>query len=907
MTQERFVRLQQLFERAVSLTPDERTAWLAGECGTDTDLRGEVEALIAAEASTDQGIGNLIGRAVREALEAGVDISGRRIGPYRIVRTIGQGGMGAVYLAERADDQYRGQVAIKLVNALFSSPLAGERLRAERQILANLDHPNIARLLDGGTTVEGMPYLIMEYIEGVPIDVYCDQRELPLRARLELFRDVCAAVHYAHQHLVVHRDIKPSNILVTADGRVKLLDFGIAKLLDEANRDRARDHTIAEQRMLSPEYASPEHIMGQPITTASDVYSLGVLFYKLLAGRLPYVYGGDSLVELAHLATAQTPELPSTTAQRAVVPPPALVARARRTTPDKLVRALLGDLDNIVMMALRKEPERRYRSASQFGEDIRRHLAGLPVAARRDTWHYRTGKFIRRHPFGVGTAIAGVLLLSGYAVTLVVQNERIRAEQERAEAAAEFLVGLFELFDPRKAQGQAPTVDDILRKGEERVDSDLRAQPELQAVLRDALGRVYYSLGDYEEAQTLLERALAEKRAQFGPLDVRVAQTMSALAVTYFDRERIDDGERMQREALDIVSQRLGAGSLATAKSMTQLGRILRERGQLDDAEKNLRQAITILEQRGPADESLSVAENFLASVLVLRNDLNGAEQLYRRMLARDREVLGEEHPLVLKNLASLAVVLEQRGDFGRARCAYTEALDAMRRVLGNQHPDLTAPLVGLGYVLLQLGDLPGAEAQFSAALEIDRTQRGEHHWRVAYDESNLAGALREGGRLDEAESLYRAAVAGYDRDNAGLLSYVATAQQGLGDVLIDLGRLDEAGAMLTESAATWKRSPSQPTPAAAATARAWQGRLALAAGSYDEAETLLAGALAQLESNLYPGDLRIRRTRSALVELYERTGREDRAAEQRSRIAASEQQVAQLASADCVPGASFR
>jgi serine/threonine-protein kinase len=660
--------------------------------------------------------------------------------------------------------------------------------------------------------------------------------------------------------------------------------------------------------MLSPEYASPEHITGQPITTASDVYSLGVLLYKLLAGRLPYVYSGDSLVELAHLVTSQTPEAPSTTATReAGAPAAAVVAHARRTVPERLARALRGDLDNIVMMALRKEPERRYRSASQFGEDIRRHLAGLPVAARRDTWHYRTGKFLRRHPFGVGTAIAAVLLLSGYAATLVVQNARIRAEQERAEAAAEFLVGLFELFDPRKAQGQTPTVDDILRKGEERVDSELRTQPELQAVLRDALGRVYYSLGDYEKAQALLERALAEKREQLGPLDVRVAQTMSALAVTYFDRERIDDGERMQREALDIVSQRLGAGSLATAKSMTQLGRILRERGQLDDAEKNLRQAITILEQRGPADESLSVAENFLASVLVLRNDMNGAEQLYRRMLARDREHLGVDHPLVLKNLASLAVVLEQRGDFGRARCAYTEALDAMRRVLGNAHPDLTAPLVGLGYVLLQLGDLRAAEMQFADALEIDRTQRGEHHWRVAYDQSNLAAVLREDGRLSEAEALYRAAVAGYDRDNAGLRSYIATAQQGLGDVLIDLGHLEEAGAMLDESAATWRQSPSPPTPASLATAAEWRGRLALAAGRYDDAERQLTGALAQLESSLYPGDLRIRRTRRALVELYERTGRAERAGEQRARIAASEAQVAQLASAECVPEASLR
>src|SRR5262245_27614926 len=631
MTQERFVRLQILFEHALLLASDDRAAYLARECGTDTALREEVEALLAAEPATDQGFGQLIGRAVRDALESGTDINGRRIGPYRIVRTIGQGGMGAVYLAERADEQYRGQVAIKLCNALFATPLAMERLRAERQILAGLDHPNIARLLDGGTTTEGMPYLIMEYIEGVPIDVYADQRALSLRERLSLFRDVCAAVHYAHQHLIVHRDIKPSNILVTADGRVKLLDFGIAKLLDEANRDgRANQYTVAEQRMLSPEYASPEHITGRPITTASDIYSLGVLLYKLLAGRLPHQFDACTLLDLERIVATSTPELPSVKAVKAIadVPTAALVARARRTTPEKLARALRGDLDNIVMLALRTEPERRYRSASQFGEDIRRHLTGLPVAARRDTWRYRSSKFIRRHLFGVGVAVAGVLLLIGYAATLWTQNERIRAEQQRAEAAAEFLVGLIQQFDTSQARGQPILVEDLLKKGEERVDRELDAQPELQAVLRDALGRLYYSYGHYGEARALLEQALAEKRARLGENNVSFAQTLSALAAANFDEggDRVADAEQMQRPPLDIVSRQLGAGSLPTANSMVQLGRVLRQRGQLDDAERALRQAIQILEQQGSTGESLSVAQNFLASVRLLQGDSEEAQ-----------------------------------------------------------------------------------------------------------------------------------------------------------------------------------------------------------------------------------------------------------------------------------------
>lgn len=906
MTKERFVRLQELFDHALGLAPQERAAYLAESCGPDQALRAEVEALIAAEPARDSGFGELIGRAVRDALESGTDISGRRIGPYRIVSTIGQGGMGSVYLAERVDEQYHGRVAIKLGNALFATPLAIERLRAERQILAGLDHPNIARLLDGGTTAEGMPYLIMEYVEGIAIDAYCDQRRLTVRERLEIFRDVCSAVQYAHQRLVVHRDLKPSNILVTAEGRAKLLDFGIAKLLDEADDANAiAQRTVAEQRMLSPAFASPEHITGEPITTASDIYSLGVLLYKLLAGRLPYEFEGGTLLELARLVTTATAEPPSAAVLRAEAgsSAPAVVALARKTTPERLVRALRGDLDNIILMALRKEPERRYRSAIQLADDVRRHLTGMPVSARRDTWRYRSGKFVKRHPFGVLTAIAASLFLVGYAATLWVQNERIRSEQERAEAAAEFLVGLFELFDPREAKDHPPTVEDILKRGEERVDSDLRAQPALQSVLRDALGRVYYSHGHYEQARALLESALAGKSARLGSQDVGVAQTMSALAATYFASGRIDEAERMQRQALDIVSRRLGAGSLATAHSMVELGRVLRDRGQLDDSEKTLRQAIEILAQRGATDESLSVAENMLASLLVLRGDLDGAQALYVRMLDRDYDRLGATHPLVLKNLASLAVVLDQRGDFVRARCAYTESIDGLRRVLGEEHPDLDGPLNGLAYVLLQLGDLTGAEAQFRAALAIDESQLGAAHWTVAYDKANLANVLREAGRFDEAERLYREAISTYDRSNVGLLAYVAAADQGLGDVLVEQGTLDGAEAVLEDAEAAWAQSPTPPSPAMLAVAQTGRGRLALARLRYGEAETLLTDALTQLEGELPAGDLRTRRARRALAELYERTGRAERAAEQRARIATSEAHVAELAAVPCVAG----
>jgi serine/threonine-protein kinase len=661
--------------------------------------------------------------------------------------------------------------------------------------------------------------------------------------------------------------------------------------------------------MLSPEYASPEHITGQPITTASDIYSLGVLLYRLLAGRQPYAFTGGTLIDLAQLVASATPEPPSTAAVRADGQGPTreFIAHARRTTPERLARALRGDLDNIVMTALRKEPDRRYRSAIQLGDDLRRHVEGLPVTARADTWSYRSGKFVRRHPFGVAVACAAVLFVAGYVATLWVQNERIRAEQARAEAAAEFLVGLFELFDPRQAQGRTVTVEDILRKGEERVDTELGAQPALQATLLDALGRVYYALGEYDQARPLLERALEGKGAQLGTKDPSYARTLDSLASTYVELERIEDAYDLRRQALAIESEALGAGSVSTAENMAQLGRLLRESGRLDDAEAALKEAIAVLEQHEGTDESLSVAQNFLASVWTLRGDLAAAQDLYVQMLERDRTRLGPDHPLMLKNLASLGVVMEQRGDYAGARCAYVEALAGMRRVLGDEHPEVGDTLAGLARVLTQLGDYAGAERQFSDALAIDRAKFGDGHFTIAYDESNLAAVVHAGGRLEEATTLYRDALDDYDYDDPRSLIYIAAAQLGLADVLVDRGLLQEAQRALADARSAWGRSPSPPAPWMLAVAQTTQGRAELAAGRYATAEALLSNGIEELAASRDAKDLRLRRALRAIVDLYERTDRASLAEPYRARLAASEAQVAQLALADCSPGASLR
>ncbi|HEY0782523.1 MAG TPA: serine/threonine-protein kinase, partial [Thermoanaerobaculia bacterium] len=434
----RRVEIEDVFEHALDLDPDQRGAWLSDRCANDAELRAKVEALLAAN---DLTTGLLERRLTPATTALGVEpLLDRRIGPYRVVRELGRGGMGVVYLAERDDGEFRRQVAIKL---LRNSPDAEElhrRFIAERQILASLSHPNIAQLLDGGTTDGQLPYLVMEYVDGLPMTTYCDRHGLDIPSRLRLFVDVCRAVNSAHQNLVIHRDIKPGNILVTAAGQVKLLDFGIAKLLNAAMGATAVPHTRTAFRVMTPDYASPEQVRGEPLTTGSDVYALGVVLYEVLAGRRPYQIRTGAVRELHELVCEREPERPSTWAKRPAPPDdpealtPAQIASARGTSPDRLQRVLGGDLDAIVMMALRKEPRRRYGSAELLAVDIERYLRGLPVLARHPSRAYYLGKFLGRHR--TGATLGAIAVLSLIASTAVAVTQRATAQRERDRATA---------------------------------------------------------------------------------------------------------------------------------------------------------------------------------------------------------------------------------------------------------------------------------------------------------------------------------------------------------------------------------------------------------------------------------------------------------------------------------------
>ena len=526
---ERVAQIDAALDRLLDLPAAERRHNIAAVCGDDLQLREEVERLLGFSEITDEGFARRVGLGQQTSPGTAEYQIGQTIGPYRLLEEIGRGGMGVVYLARRVDGGFSQQVALKL-SLRVAGAETENRFTQERQILANLQHPNIARLLDGGFADTGQPYFALEFVEGRPIDVYCDEEQLSVEKRLELFEQVIEGVQSAHSNLVVHRDIKPNNILVTTDGHIKLIDFGIAKLLGAADlEDMQLTRTVA--RVMTPEYASPEQATGQPISLASDLYQLGLLLYRLLSGRAPYHFH-DSAPSAVERVICQTPPTRPSAAvahlatnsehrERIVE-----LAAKRRTTPERLAWFLSGDLDTIVLKLLRKEPKRRYMSASDLLEDVRRYRGGLPIRARQDTWRYRIGKFITRNRWGVAAAAAFLTLLVGYGVTVTLQARSISLERDRANVAARqakevtgFLLSLFERSSPAVSRDRDITAQELVDQGARRLLNGLEDQPLVRTQLLTTLARVYSWLGDYDQSLDLAEQA--ERLSREAPGDLR--------------------------------------------------------------------------------------------------------------------------------------------------------------------------------------------------------------------------------------------------------------------------------------------------------------------------------------------------------------------------------------------------
>ncbi|MGB6357102.1 MAG: serine/threonine-protein kinase [Steroidobacteraceae bacterium] len=750
---------------------------------------------------------------------------GDRIGPYRVLRTLGVGGMGEVFLAERADAEFDQQVAIKVVFGGAVARAVQSRLKIERQILAQLDHPNIAHLLDGGSLADGTAYIVMEYVDGVAIDAYCDSNRMDIAARLKLFQIVCAAVHYAHQNLIVHRDLKPSNILVTTAGVPKLLDFGIAKLLDER---QAGHHTLAvthaDFRLMTPDHASPEQVRGQVITTSSDVYVLGVLLYKLLTGRSPFVIPTMRLTDIERAICEKDPPLPSHAVGTDDTADTRNIVEVRSTTAKRLRRTLGGDLDNIVLMAMRKEPERRYGSSQQLADDIQRYLDGKPVIAHRDTLSYRARKFVRRHWLPVAAAAGVAFLILAFAMTAYMQSLRIAAERDRvaeqrataererarAEEVSGFLVNLFKLSDPQENRGNQITARELLDSGAKRLRSGLQNQPATKAALLGTVGAVYNSLGQYKEAQPILTESLA---LQPQARDKSYIETLLELGRARLGAGDLAGAEAPLQKALHLAQANFGAASQESGRSLWALGKLRFEQDSLLDAKELYNRSLNILENTAAAPTDVSALLDDLAKVYVLEQQWSLAKQTYERALEIDRRVLGDDHPRIAMRLNDLALVAQDSGDLKLAETLFRDSIRRNELAYGDQHPETVAARGNYGLLLQREGRLTEAEPLLRSALDIELKLYGPDSYSVAYDRVSLAMLLHDEGDLSEAESQFRQALAVYEKSLPANHQYRASALMHFAQLLVDRGKPEEALSLSAQSLEIWNATSEGASP----------------------------------------------------------------------------------------------
>jgi len=752
MDPERWHRVEQVLDAALTSQPSEWPALLDERCTGDPELRREVEALLGRLDSVrgflDSPPAALAAAIVAEAqeAEAGSGHEGRRIGAYRLVRELGRGGMSRVYLAERADGQFTQQVALKLLRPGLDSVIDRERFRAERQILASLNHPAIARLLDGGVTDEAQPFLVLELVEGMPIDRHCTERGLSVRDRLGLFLTVCEAAQYAHRNLVVHRDLKPGNILVTREGGVKLLDFGLAKLLESRDAGESA-HTRPGQRWMTPEYAAPEQIRGEPVTTLTDVYQLGIVLYQLLTGRLPFSVTRGSLRELEADVLANDP-----------TPPSAAVARS-----DPLLgRSLHGDLDAIVLRALRKEPDARYASAHDLAQDLRLHLTGHPVLARRQTTGYHVRRFVRRHRVGLGAAAGFMLLLLVYAGTVTVQRQQVRralAEatlgRQKSQTVTDFMLGLFYASEGGTALTDSVTARELLGRGEARV-RELAGQPSVQAHLLDVIGNLYLQLNDLDRARPLLEEALAIRLRQHGENDLDYVATLDGLAEVADRKQDIPGAVSLRTRALALRRMLSDPGDPRTLDAMSALSFALHRAGN-DSAAMPLFNEWTAAVARQPDQVSAERAAQLTraAELLETRAEPARAESLYRHALDIRRRYYGERHVMVASSLLDLSSLLGAHKPED-ARVTTVEAIGMLRATYADGHPQLARALTDLGVIDLKLKRYKDAQPPLREALALRRRLQGDSTIDVATIAQHLSWALSMDGDPVEAEALAR-------------------------------------------------------------------------------------------------------------------------------------------------------
>ena len=884
-------RLKSILERAATLPAGARRELLDQECGADQELRGEVERLLTLHDAAGSFLPS--GHAQPIASQGGSIPAGLPIGPYTILERIGEGGFGTVYLA-RQEHPIRRNVALKLVRAGGSSAQVLARFEAERQVLALMDHPNIAVVYDAGVTDDGDPYFVMEHVAGSPITKYADEERLGVEDRLRLFQQVCEAMQHAHQKGVIHRDLKPSNVLVTRAGEkalVKVIDFGVAKAVGGAISQETM-HTQAGVVIGTPEYMSPEQASLSPlgVDTRSDVYSLGVMLYELLVGALPFDRETDDLLGLLQVIRDKEPPRLTTRLESLGAAAPEIAAR-RRTDRQSLARRLRGDLESIVNKALEKEPSRRYSSAATLAEDVGRHLVNLPILARSPSTAYQIQKLVARHRgvAAIGATLVVALIFFGVAMSLMYSRQRV--ERLKAEQINRFLQEMLAAADPAVARGDQVLARDILDRAAAKVSTEFADNLEVRDSVLQTLLQAYDGLGLSSEAIKFAHLRLESATQLYGPKSFEAAAALNTLAdafidgghadsalaaldqassilkdkrsgspqmanmlglsaIAFHDLGKFPESEKLARESVELYRKSVGERDTLYAGAVSTLSVTLEKEGRLEEAEAAQREALAIRKEAWGADHpNVLISMSNLAKLLKMQRKYADAESLYRETIAVERRVLGKDHPILAKGINNLAVLLKQLERYDEAEPLYQECLEMQRRIYPGDHSDVAASISNLGALYVKQDRFDEAERHYREAMAMRVRMYGEDHVDVGGAKHMLAGLMFSQKRYEEAEVLEREALENAAKNLEPSHPLRTLYSQFLTQVLLKSGRYEEARKVMEESLVHQSQATTA-DPVGMAWSRNLLGQSLLRGGNAAAAETLIVGSVETLTAD---------------------------------------------------------
>ena len=867
----RWQRIQTLFHQAVDFPEADQPAFLKTACNGDNSLIAEVRAMLEADSKgnslLDRDMANIAHQMLASTDSASPAV--KEFGPYIIKELLGEGGMGVVYLAERKD--LGNLVAIKILRDAWLSPARRERFASEQRMQAQLNHASIARLYDADTLPDGTPWFVMEYVEGMPITGYCQKYNCSIERRLQLFRQVCEAVQYAHAHAVIHRDLKPSNIFVKPDGGVRLLDFGIAKQLE--NLDSSVDQTRTVMRLMTPAYAAPEQIRGDSVGVQTDVYSLGVILYELLADRLPFDFSNLAPVEAATIIAGHEPGKPSAKAE---------------SLSATVSKAAWADLDVLCLSAMHKDTQRRYRSVEALIRDIDHYLNGEPLEVRPDSLPYRVGKFVKRNQRAVLVSTMAFVVVIGmgifFTVRLATARNAALLEAARTQRIQRFMMNLFEGGDESVGPADDMRVVTLVDRGAQEAQA-LEGEPAVQAELYQTLGSIYQNLGKLVQAENLINSALNERTTVFGKDSPEVADTLVALAMLRDAQARYDEGERLTLQALDIDKRRLQKNHPAIAKATSALGRILEDRGQYDKAISVLKQAVQMQSASEAQTADLSASMSELANCYFYAGNYSASDSLNQQILAMDRKLYGERHPHIANDLINLGAIQYEWSHYIEAERYYRKALDIIEAFYGKDHPETASAYTMLGRALVSQKRFKEAESTLREALGIDERVHGKVHPRVASTLNELGKIAQHQGQLKEAAEDFQRMTDIYREVYGGKHYLIGVALSNLAGIYMEQKQYKKAEQFFREALQSFADTLPENSQNAGIT-RSKLGRSLLRQRRFAEAEKESRTSYEILSKQENPSTARLRDVSIDLAEEYEALGEPENAARFRAELA---------------------